>query len=52
MPKLWVSPEESFKELRLTLEAIKSPWKNTLFIYLVHDSLSRNGMKVAFLGDD
>ena len=44
-----MSPE-SFRELRLTLDVDQSPlekWPVTM----VHSSLSREGTKVAFLGD-
>ena len=43
MNRLWMSPE-SFKELRLTLEADKISLEKqpvTFLIYMVYDSLSR-----------
>lgn len=49
----WISPV-SLKELRLTFRANQSPlqkWSDTLLGHIVHSSLSRWEMMVAFLKD-
>ena len=45
---------ERLEDLRLIFKANKSPlekWPHTLLGHVVHGSLSREGMKVAFLKD-
>ena len=53
MPGLWLLPE-GLEELRLTFKANESPleeWPGTLFGHVIHGTISREGMKVAFMKD-
>ena len=53
VPGPWLL-SETLGELRLTFEANKSPLEKrpgTLFCHVVYASLSRSGMKVAFLNN-
>ena len=53
IPGLWLLPE-SLEEVRLIFKANEIPlekWPGILFAHVVHGSLSREEVKIAFLKD-